>query len=153
MDARDRGIFGRAGLRDHASRTGRVVNRHGLDPERGQELLALGERLPMGSGATDVLQTRPRHAQERVVDPDHDLTDDPEQRRVLEELVGLVHRPRLRVLQRNDAEGRLAAGHPGEHEPDAVARERLGVGERPANRTLAVGAGFSLVGDLHGRRA
>ena len=60
------------------------------------------------------------------------LAHDPEQGRVRQQVVGLVDRPGLGVLERHDAERRLAAGDAGEHEPDGVARERVGIGERAA---------------------
>ena len=107
----------------------------------------------MRSRPPDLLETGAGHAEQRVVHPHDDLADDPQQRRVLQQLVGLVHRARLRVLQRNDAERRLAARHPGEDEPDRVAGQRLGVGERPSDRALAVRARLTLIGDLHGGRA
>jgi hypothetical protein len=88
-----------------------------------------------------------------MIDPDDDLADDPQQGRVLEQVVGLVHRPGLGVLERDDAERGLAARHPREHEAHRVARQRLRVGERRPDGSLAVRAGFALVGDLHGRRA
>jgi len=88
-----------------------------------------------------------------MIHPHEDLADDAEQGRVLEQVVGLVDRAGLRVLERDDAERRLAAGHAREDEADRVARERVGIREGAPHRALAVGAGLALVGHLHGRRA
>src|SRR5439155_23809620 len=106
------------GLRDHATRARGVVHRDGLDPKRGEELLALGGRLPVRTRAPDVREPRTWDPEQRVIDPDENLAHHPEQRRVLEEVVGLVDRARLGVLEWDHAEGRLAAGHPREDEAD-----------------------------------
>ena len=79
------------------------MHRHGHDAQRGQELLALREGLPMRMSAAHLFQARARHAEQGVIDADHRLTDDAQQARVLEQVVGLVHRAGLGVLERHDA--------------------------------------------------
>ena len=97
----------------------------------------------------------PGHAQQRVIDPDQDLADDAEQAGVLQQVVGLVDRAGLRVLERDHSERGLPA----------VTREKTSrtvshgmgsaSGKSARNGALAVGAGLSLIGDtlLHGVRA
>ena len=129
------------------------MDRDGLDPHRGKELLTLRQRLPVRAGAPDLLQAGTLHAQERVIDPHHDLADDLQQRRVLQQVVGLVDRPGLGVLQWHDAESGLATGDPGEDQSHGLTGQRIGIGEERTQGPLRIGARFALVGDLHGGRA
>ena len=153
LDARDRGVLAVAALGDQPGCTCRVVHGHRFDAHRGEELLALRERLPMGVRAADLLEARTRHAEQRVIDAHEHLADDLQHARVLQHVVGLVHRAGLGVLERDDPVVGCPARHPREDEPDRLARHRFGHGEERAHRALAVRARFSLVGDLHGREA
>jgi hypothetical protein len=82
-----------------------------------------------------------------MVDPEHDLSDDLHEAAAQQEVVGLVDRARLRVLDGHHAEVRLAARDAREREPDRVARHRVGIGERGEDRALAERAGLALVRD------
>jgi hypothetical protein len=120
---------------------------------RGQELLALRERLPVGSSPGDLLQPDAGQPQQSVIDPDENLPHDAQHARMQQQVVGLVHRSRLGVLERYDPELRLAARDAGEDQPNGVAGQRLGGREQRPDPQLAVGSGLALVGDLHGARA
>ena len=104
----------------------------------------------MGVRSAHVLQPRTRNAEQGMVDGHDRLAHDPEQARVGQELVRLVHGAGLRVLEGDDAEGGLSARHPRERMAHGVAREGFGIGEEGPHGALAVRPGLSLVGDLHG---
>ncbi len=150
LDAGHRGLVGIGVFRDDPRGAGRVVHRDHVGTEAVEELLALRQRLPVREHPLDPLETGPGGSQQRVVDADDHLSVDPEQRGAQQEVVGLVHRARLRVLDGHHAGLGLARRDTGEHEPHGLARQRVAVGEQREHGSFAVRAGFSLVGDLHG---
>ena len=83
----------------------------------------------MGMRAPDLLETRAGEPKQRVIHAHERLAHDPEHPGVQEQVVRLVHRPGLRVLQGHHPEGSLAARDPREHEPDGVTGQRLGIRE------------------------
>jgi hypothetical protein len=91
LDARDRGFLRVPPLRDHPRGSGCVVDGMHLDPQRGQELLALCERLPVGIDASDALEASAPHGEQGVIDSHDGLPEHLDQGAVQQQLVGLVH--------------------------------------------------------------
>ena len=100
----------------------------------------------MRTDLAHVLERHGRRADEAVPDREDRLGDDRE-RRVVEQVVGLVHRPDERALDREDA---VRAGARGDRVDDALERrlrDEPGGGEEAVARSGAVRALTTGVGD------
>ena len=135
---------------DEPRRTGRVVRGDRFDAVAHEELLGLRERLPVRVRALDALEARALRREERVVHADDRLPHDLHEVARAEEVVGLVDRSGLRVLDGDDREVGLTARDARERDPHGLARHRFGIGEQPADGLFAVRPRFPLVGDAHG---
>ena len=145
--AGDRGLGGIAVLGDLVGRVrGRRRRDRGRPRHRGEEPPALVERGRVRADDLDLLERHRGRANEAVADRQDRLAGDRE-RRVVEQVVRLVHRPGERALDGQDAERDVAVGGRLDDRGEARERDQVGPGrEQPvtgggAVRAVAPGIG------------
>ena len=133
---------------DRLRRAGRVEVGDGPQGRtRAEEVAALRERLWMGADVPEVLQPGPAACQERMLDPEGDLSRDG-QAVPKEEIVVLMDASGEGVLDRDDAVRGATPLNGGEDIVEGFARKRCGLRAKEGARSdFAVGSGNSLEGD------
>ena len=135
----------------------RVVHGDALHLQRVEELRALIEGLRVRVDGADLVERGARQGEQAVRDPHDGLADD---RHAMadQQVVALVDRPGMAVLQRHHPKGDGADLDGLEHPVHRVEGHRRGLGEEAFDRALAVGPGLPLeanrdrtLGDLDGR--
>ena len=136
-----------AALRQFPRRARRVGGDDGAQPELGNHVAALPERMHMARHRLEFVEPRAGHPEQLMMDPEEVLADDMEMR-CRHQMVDVGDPPGNRVFDRDHREMRRPGRHGRKRVLERAARQRLVIGKRLLAGDVRIGPRLPLKSDL-----